>query len=197
MVFRLATQAQEPLVFKAQLLTSDSLLPMANVHIISKQLRRGTISNPEGFFKIWSQPNDSLLFTSVGFERRILHLTDSILQKGESAIILLNKDTVNIQEVVVRSFYDWPTFKYLFVNMKPIKPVTVEWLNEELRRSLDEVRYQPLSMKGPIQALYDLYNQTARIQRRLERNRRWYNQQVIREGRPQDTIPAYPPHLRD
>lgn len=197
MVVRLVTQAQEPLIFKAQLLTSDSLLPMANVHIISKQLRQGTISNPDGFFKIWSQPNDSLLFTSVGFERRIVHLTDSILQQGESAVILLNKDTVNMQEVVVRSFYDWPTFKYLFVNMKPIKPVTVEWLNEELQRSLDEVRYQPLSMKGPIQALYDLYNQTARIQRRLERNRRWYNQQVIREGRPQDTIPVLPPHLAE
>lgn len=170
---------------------------MANVHIISKQLRQGTISNPEGYFKIWTQPNDSLLFTSVGFERKILHLNDSIFQQGESAVILLNKDTVNMQEVVVRSFYDWPTFKYLFVNMKPIKPVTVEWLNEELNRSLEEVRSQPLSMKGPIQALYDLYNHAARIQRRLERNRRWYNQQVIREGRPQDTIPVLPPHLAE
>ncbi len=81
--------------------------------------------------------------------------------------------------------------------MKPIKPVTVEWLNEELNRSLEEVRSQPLSMKGPIQALYDLYNHAARIQRRLERNRRWYNQQVIREGRPQDTIPVLPPHLAE
>jgi len=83
------------------------------------------------------------------------------MQRGDSAVILLNKDTVNIQEVVVRSFYDWPTFKYLFVNMKPIKPVTVEWLNEELNRSLEEVRSQPLSIKGPIQALYDLFNQHA------------------------------------
>jgi hypothetical protein len=197
LVVRLAIQAQDPVIFKAQLLTSDSLLPMPNVHIISKQMRQGTISNQEGFFKIWSLPNDSLLFTSVGFERKVLHLTDSIMQRGDSAVILLNKDTVNFQEVVVRSFYDWPTFKYLFVNMKPIKPVTVEWLNEELNRSLEEVRSQPLSIKGPIQALYDLFNHTARIQKRLERNRRWYNQQVIREGRPQDTIPYLPPHLSE
>lgn len=193
----LAGLAQERTYIRAQLLTSDSLLPMANAHVISKQMRRGTISNPEGFFRISTAVDDSLLLTSLGFQRRIVRITEEMWRSETPPLILMDKDTIKMQEVVVRSFYDWPTFKYIFVNMKPIKPVEIAWLNEEMERSLVEIRQQPASMKGPIQAMYDLFHQAARIQRRLERNRRLYNDQVIREGRYWDTIPALPPHLRD
>ncbi len=192
----LETWAQERTLLKGKILTSDSLLPMSNVHVISKLARRGTISDPEGRFNIRTMVDDSLMLSSVGFVTKVVHLPDSLLLSREPVIFQMDKDTIRMEEVVVKSFYDWDTFKYLFVNMKPIDPVSVDWLNTELERSLTEVRQRPLTVKGPIQALYDLFNHAARIQRRLERNRRWYNQQVIREGRPQDTIPALPPHRR-
>jgi glutaredoxin-related protein len=189
--------AQEVQYLRGRILTADSLLPMSNVHIISKKARRGTISNPEGNFTVRSMADDSLMFTSVGFARKIVHITEEMILAQDTVTFVMRKDTVRMDEVIVRSFYEWETFKYLFVNMKPIDPVSIDWLNAELERSLTEVRQRPITAKGPIQAMYDLFNHAARIQRRLERNRRWYNQQVIREGRPQDTIPALPPHLRD
>jgi glutaredoxin-related protein len=189
--------AQDVQYLRGRILTSDSLLPMSNVHIISKKARRGTISNPEGNFIVRSMADDSLMLTSIGFVSKIVRITDAMIHSTDTLTFLMRKDTVRMDEVIVRSFYEWETFKYLFVNMKPIDPVSIEWLNIELERSLTEVRQRPITIKGPIQAMYDLFNHTARIQRRLERNRRWYNQQVIREGRPQDTIPALPPHLRN
>ncbi|MDV7400999.1 hypothetical protein RZS08_56805, partial [Arthrospira platensis SPKY1] len=94
-----------------------------------------------------------------------------------------------MEEVVIRSFYDWPTFKHLFVTMKPIKAVNLEDINDELRDILLYLDPAPYTLKGPIQTLYDLFNDAARLQRRMQRNRKAYNDQLIKEGRFNELIP--------
>jgi len=100
-----------------------------------------------------------------------------------------------MEEVVVRSFYDWPTFKHLFVHMEPIKPLTLTDVNDELKDILLYMKPAPMTFKGPIQALYDLFNDMARLQRRLERNRKFYNDQLMREGRLNEMIPEDLEHV--
>lgn len=190
-------EAQERHYIHGQLLTADSLLPLPNAHVISKYTRRGTISDQHGHFSITTRTNDSLLLTSVGFEKKIVHIPDSLIDAPYRFVMFMHKDTVRMEEVVVRSFYDWETFKYLMVNMKPVDPVDLEWIYEELERSLTEIRPAPVTIGGPIQALYNVLNRTARLQRQMERNRRLYNLQLIQAGRIKDTIPALPPHLRE
>lgn len=190
-------EAQERRYLHGQLLTADSLLPMPNAHVISKYARRGTISDSHGHFSIPTKADDSLLLTSIGFEKKIVHIPDSVIDSPHRFVVFMQKDTVRMEEVVVRSFYDWETFKYLMVNMKSIEPVDLDWLHEELERSLTEIRTAPATFGGPIQALYNILNRTARLQRQMERNRRLYNLQLIRAGRINDTIPARPPHLRE
>lgn len=80
--------------------------------------------------------------------------------------------------------------------MKPIQAFEIEDFESDLANSLIGIQPGPLIIKGPIQALYDVFNYMARLQRRLERNRRAYNQQLINEGRIQDTIPEVPEHQR-
>jgi hypothetical protein len=113
----------------------------------------------------------------------------TMLQTGKPWIVLLRKDTILMEEVVVRSFYDWPTFKHLFVTMKPIKAVNLEDINDELRDILLYLDPAPYTLKGPIQTLYDLFNDAARLQRRMQRNRKAYNDQLIKEGRFNEVIP--------
>jgi len=192
----LLLSAQDKTWIEGRVVSADSLIPLQNVHIISRLARTGTITDTDGRFVIRAFNNDTMMFSSVGFRQLILAFDREKLDSGGLFQIRMAKDTVKIDEVVVRAFYDWDTFKYLFVHMKTIKPVELERLKEELGTSLLYVRPAPLAIKGPIQALYDVFNDMARLQRRLERNRRWYNEQMIREGRIEDTIPAKPDHLR-
>jgi len=187
-------RSQERCIVKGTVRSADSLLALPNVHIISKQARRGTISDNDGKFAISCFTDDSLWFSSLGFRHRILHLDQDLPKEDNEMLVLLVKDTVKMEEVVIHSFYDWPTFKYLFVNMTTIKPVELERINEELENSILYLKPVPLTIKGPVQALYDYFNEMARLQRRLERNRYNYNQQLIKEGREKDTIPLKPEH---
>lgn len=178
----------------AVVLSSDSLLPVPNAHIISKFNRVGTISNEEGQFKMMVDPNDSLLITSMGYSPQILHITDSIKVIPGVIQILLQKDTLMINEVIIRAYFDYEVFKQMVINMKPIDlsqfyPV---WEGTELLYR----EPTPATFGGPIQALYDHFNHIARLQRKLLRNREQYNEVMIKMGRPQDTIPAIPEHMR-
>ncbi len=190
-----ALHAQETFYIQGRVFSADSLKEIPDVHIISKLNRRGTISLPDGTFIVKSAPNDSLMFTMMGFDRKIVTVTEKMLQEGERISVLMRRDTILMQEVIVRSFYDYQTFKYLIVNMKPLKPVNLESMESELQTSLEEVRSFPASASGPVQALYNHFNEMARLQRRMEHNRQLYNEQLILEGKIEDTIPALPQHL--
>lgn len=186
--------AQDYIRLEGIVLSSDSLLPQKNVHIISRMTRSGTISDEHGRFSLRALPVDTVFFSAIGFRRRIVPFDQSFLRSGETWKVLITKDTVTMDEVVVRSFYDWPTFRHMFVKMPSIKPINLESINEELKDILLYVQPAPMTIKGPIQTLYDLFNDMARLQRRLERNRRAYNQQLIREGRFDELIPEEPEH---
>jgi len=196
MGFAFTGTAQQSMIVHGKVLSADSLTPVSNVHIISKLARRGTITDKYGGFAFRGYGTDTLLLTSIGFSRKIIDTHDSLIDQPGGLYILLERDTVQMQEVEVRAFYDWGTLKYLFVHMEPVKAFEIEDFTTELESSLVGVRPAPLTIKGPIQALYDLFNHMARLQRRLERNRKAYNEQLIREGRIQDTIPEIPAHRR-
>jgi hypothetical protein len=187
--------AQETKYIQGVVYSSDSLKALPNVHIISKIAHRGTISLPDGSFFLRSAPNDSLLFSSIGFVRKIVTVTEQMILTNNAITVTLERDTVKMEEVVVRSFYDWQTFKYMLVNMKPLKPVNLESMDNELETSLEEIRNYPASFGGPVQAFYDYFNDMARLRRRMEHNRKLYNEQLILEGKIDDTIPALPLHL--
>jgi len=182
-------EAQQSVWIEGEVLTADSLLPLKNVHIISRMNRRGTISDADGKFVLHGKTKDTVMFSAIGFHRTIMPFDSSLTENDNRWKVLLRKDTILMEEVVVRSFYDWPTFKQLFVTMKPITLPRLENINDELRDILLYMDPAPLTIKGPIQALYDLFNDAARLQRRLQRNRRLYNQQLIKEGRYDELIP--------
>ncbi len=195
LLYGFGLQAQnEQLWIEGRILSADSLLPIKNVHIISRMTRSGTISDAQGNFTLRAKAVDTIYLSAVGYGRNIRHYRQWDHEAGQVWKVLLRKDTVVMQEVVVKSFYDWPTFKHVFVHMTPIKPVDLSSINDELKDILLYLDPSPLTIKGPIQALYDLFNDVARLQRRLERNRRAYNEQLMREGKYEELIPETPAH---
>ena len=107
-------------VLDAVILTADSLLPIHNAHIISKFNKWGTISNQEGRFKLYVQNNDSILITSIGFRPLIVQMDESYFVEDSIIPIYIPKDTISINEVVIRGYFDYATMKQIVIEMKPI-----------------------------------------------------------------------------
>lgn len=182
-------------VFQGHVLTNDSLLPVPNVHVISKFNSWGTISNNEGKFVMYASPYDSILFTSIGFAPQIIYVNDTVLANLRDYEVIMVKDTFEINEVVIQAFWDYETFKYLVTQMEPLELDNFypEWTGTGLLYRNSE----PAPIGGPIQALYNVFNRNARLQRKLVKNRKNYNKIMMMMGRPQDTIPAIPEHMRE
>jgi len=179
-------------VLHGKVITSDSALPLHNAHILSKFNHWGTISNEEGEFKMWVSPGDSVMVSSIGFSPSILQIDSSVVA-NKPYNIEMGKDTVLINEIIIHAFWDYRTFKNLIVNMEPLNLDNFypDWEGTELMY----LEPRPFAIKGPIQALYDVFNKSAQLRRQLIRNRKEYNQLMIQMGRPNDTIPEYPEHL--
>ena len=183
------------IVLEGQVLTGDSLLPMPNAHIISKFNSWGTISNNEGRFIMYVSPYDSILFTSIGFARKILFIDDSVMSTARNYKVMMMKDTISIHEIVIQAYWDYETFKHLIVTMEPLNLDSFypEWTGTELLyRDL-----RPAPIGGPVQALYNVFNRNARLQKKLLKNRKEYNKIMVQMGRPNDTIPTKPEHMQE
>lgn len=181
------------LILDAVIITSDSALPVHNAHVISKFNKWGTISNKDGRFRLYVQSNDSVLITSIGFSSLIIqmkphHFTDSIV------IIEMPKDTLSINEVIIRGYWDYATMKQIVIDMHPID--LSQFYPDWEGTGLMYMEPRPMSFKGPIQALYDAFNRSARLQRKLIQNRKDYNKIMNQMGRYYDTIPVTPEHMQ-
>lgn len=181
------------LVFHARVITADSALPLHNAHILSKFNHWGTISNENGEFKMLVSHGDSIMVSTVGFNTAVFQIDSNVILAHKPYDIVMWKDTVLINEIIIHAFWDYRTFKQLIVNMEPLNLDNFypDWEGTGLLYK--EVR--PLTIKGPIQALYDVFNKSAQLSRQLIRNRKEYNQLMIQMGRPNDTIPAYPDYM--
>lgn len=91
-------------------------LPYVNIYVLGQN--RGTVSTLDGFFSIVVKSNDSLLFSSVGYNRRIFVVPDTLYRNRESIIVLMEADTIMLEEAVV---YPWPTreqFREAFLSIE-------------------------------------------------------------------------------
>lgn len=178
-----------------RIVTSDSLLPVRNTHVISKMAHCGTISNRDGLFFVTSKQVDTLWVSCIGFCRRLIPVdsTASI----DTMLIVLDRDTITLKEVTVFPFYDYNTFKQMIIDM-PSKPMPreIQRLNEELagmrtgRKRDPYFNFENMGFTAsPIQYLYDHFNSSTRRQNKLLRNRRMFNEILREQGRTDELLP--------
>lgn len=189
----LAVESRLPILGK--IVTSDSLLPVRNTHVISKMAHCGTISNRDGLFFITAKSVDTLWVSCIGFARRLIPV-DSTMDI-DTMTIVLHRDTITLREVTIFPFYDYQTFKQMIIDM-PSKPLPreIQRLNEELAGMKTGKKRDPyFNMENmgftasPIQYMYDKFNASARRQNKLLRNRRMFNEILKEQGRTDELLP--------
>jgi hypothetical protein len=179
------------------LLSSDSLKPIRDAEVFSRENFLGTFTDSTGRFTIAVVLGDTLLFSSLGYANMMVKVDDSILALKPPARFLMSMDTVLINEVIIHAYWDYRTFKQMIINMKPQThpfDITKDMKKNPWLYKQPSVGY---TTEGPVQFLYDLFNANAVLQRQLIRNRRLYNRNMIKLGRIQDTIPVMPDYMRE
>lgn len=179
-----------------KIVSSDSLRPVRNTHVISKMAHCGTISNREGLFYIPAKTVDTLWVSCLGYGRKLIPI-DSTIADIDTLRIVLHRDTITLKEVTIFPFYDYNTFKQMIIDM-PSKPMPreIQRLNEELagmRTGRKRDPYFNMENMGftasPLQFFYDKFNASARRQNKLLRNRRMFNEILREQGRTEELLP--------
>ena len=99
-------------------LTNELLQPLPYAHILILNNYQGTITDGEGKFSIVTEVNDSIMFSTVGYKRRILTVPDNLKEPFITLDIVLETDTFMIGEVVIYPWKSYEEFKEAFLNLK-------------------------------------------------------------------------------
>lgn len=100
--------SQESKLLQGQILT-DSILP-ANIHVVNLSLKEGVTSDQAGRFYIRARPDDSLLFSSVQFQNRVIRVKKEQFEAGEMQVRLFlarnELDEVRISDLKLSGVLD-------------------------------------------------------------------------------------------
>lgn len=161
---------------KGEIVSTDSLTPIPQAHILSELSHFGTTSNFDGKFSIQTRIIDTLRISSVGFVTKHIHINHDSIDSNNFRI-LLQRDTIILDEIDIIPYYNFSTVKEI-VRTAPIEtPFTIKGVNDNIG---DVLYLKPKKIpddKGvlsPIQTLYNRFNKKERLKRKLERNRKKY-----------------------
>lgn len=92
--------------FSGVVITNDSLKQfIPNAHILIKKRNQIMATNSEGFFAFAAMPNDTILFSHVGFKTEKLWIPDTLKSDSYLTMVTLEWDTTILDPVIL---YPWP-----------------------------------------------------------------------------------------
>ena len=151
-VFQINALAQQDKVIQLSgivISAGDTIVPVPYANIkVKNSYYRGTASNYEGFFSLPVKPNDTLIFSALGFEDAQFEIPDTLAKSKYSIIQSLRKDTITLVEAVI---YPWPSkedFKRAFLELEiPDDDITVAKKNIAREKIRELAKTLPLDGK--------------------------------------------------
>ncbi|MDX1630078.1 MAG: carboxypeptidase-like regulatory domain-containing protein, partial [Fulvivirga sp.] len=121
-------------------LDADTREPVPYVSIRISGTQYGTSSDNTGYFSLFINPGDTLLFSSIGYQDGAFVMPFVIEGSSYSLVQLLRKETVLLQEVVV---FPWPSlesFEQAFIDAEPMPEMkdVVKEVNRDIRQMIDD-----------------------------------------------------------
>jgi hypothetical protein len=113
------------------IISDVSYRPVPGVAVISRKLRRGTISEPSGIYSITSTPGDTIFFRALGFKRYHTIIPAEYGERHCTVDIILETDTINIADVTIMPWKTYNDFIKDMTKEKPVDPI-IENMNENI-----------------------------------------------------------------
>jgi hypothetical protein len=93
------------------------------VAVVSKNLRRGVLSEPSGIYSIISMPGDTVFFRALGYKRYHTVIPLDYTGRFATADIRLEFDTINIEGVNIIPWNTYDEFIKDITQEKPVDPI--------------------------------------------------------------------------
>jgi hypothetical protein len=125
------TTERQSLIQVSGLIVDEAYKPVPGVAVISKKLKRGTVSERSGIYSIPSTPGDTIFFRALGFKRYHTIIPESYEGRQCNVDIILDIDTITIQEVTILPWKTYNDFLKDMTREKPVDPI-IENMNDNL-----------------------------------------------------------------
>lgn len=110
-------------VFSGTIVDDSLAYPLPSVHLWNESTRMGSISDASGAFSIHVRNQDTVVFSAIGYYSYVMLVTSSLNQKE---VIRLKAKTYEIDELVVRRFRSYESFKYQVIHLDLPESETAE-----------------------------------------------------------------------
>jgi hypothetical protein len=101
-------------VFSGQIIDDSLGYALPSVHLWNESTRMGAISNESGEFSIHVKEQDTVVFSILGYES-FVYVVSSLMPQKEK--VRLRQRKYEIDELVVRRFRNYASFKYHVLNL--------------------------------------------------------------------------------
>lgn len=125
------TIEKERYVQVSGIISDEIYRPVPGVAVISKKLRRGTISERSGIYSITSTPGDTVFFRALGFKRYYTIIPVSYEERHCNVDIVLEIDTIQIADVTIMPWKSYNDFLKDITKEKPVDPL-IENMNDNI-----------------------------------------------------------------
>ena len=171
------------LPLKGNIVSTDSLSPIPDAHILSELSHFGTTSDFDGKYSIQTREIDTLRISCIGFVTKLIPIYYDSVDVNNFNIIM-EKDTVMLQEVDIFPYLDNHTVEEIISKIPIVFPkqvlyeddIDVNIQNYYYHKTKDfpKVKGYPFILYNPIKKVFDRFNKKERLKRKLERNRKKY-----------------------
>ena len=105
--------------------------PVPGVSVISRKLRRASVSEPTGIYSITSLPGDTIYYRALGFKRYHTIIPESYKDKHCKVDIVLEPDTIQIKEITILPWKTYNEFLKDITKEHPVDPL-IENMNDNI-----------------------------------------------------------------
>lgn len=108
----------EPIQLSGQVINQEDKTPVPYVLIYNQNTQKGTSSDSLGYFSIRINPQDSIVFSSMGFEKHVFVLKSPPAASETEVLIKLNIKTYELSSVDIFAFKTEEEFKKYILAME-------------------------------------------------------------------------------
>ena len=112
------SQDDEKLIQLSGVVRNEYLQTLQFVHILIMNQHRGTISDTRGMFSFVVHPQDTIMFSAVGYKRTGLIIPDTLVSFNYPVDVIMEGDTIEIKEVIILPWKTYEEFKRAFVSVE-------------------------------------------------------------------------------
>ena len=92
--------------------------PVSFAHVLVKNKRIGTISDPDGKFDFFTNKGDTLVVSCVGYKKSIYFIPEITEYKIYHLLAVLHNDTLKLPEVIIFPWKNYNEFVQCFIKTK-------------------------------------------------------------------------------